>query len=85
MKILLILPIRFYQYAISPMMAPRCRFFPTCSAYAEEAIRQHGAGRGLYLATKRLLRCHPFAEGGYDPVPETFSLRTLKAESSEAS
>lgn len=75
MKILLILPIRFYQVAISPLMAPHCRFHPSCSAYAEEAIARFGPTRGLYLATHRLLRCHPWAEGGLDPVPEQFSLR----------
>lgn len=85
MKILLIIPIRFYRYAISPLMAPHCRFYPTCSAYAEEAIRRFGAMRGGYLAAKRIMRCHPLAEGGLDPVPETFSFRSAKVESSEAS
>jgi putative membrane protein insertion efficiency factor len=75
MKVLLILPIRFYQVAISPLMAPHCRFYPTCSAYAVEAITRFGALKGAYLATHRLMRCHPWAEGGLDPVPETFSLR----------
>lgn len=79
MKILLILPIRFYRYAISPLMAPHCRFYPTCSAYAEEAIRRHGAWQGGVLAAKRLLRCHPGTPGGYDPVPETYSWRTPAA------
>ncbi|MDX1799612.1 MAG: membrane protein insertion efficiency factor YidD [Marinobacter sp.] len=69
MRALLIMPIRVYQYAISPMMASHCRHYPTCSAYAVEAIERHGAIKGLYLATARLLRCHPWAEGGYDPVP----------------
>lgn len=84
MKILLILPIRFYRTAISPMMAPHCRFHPSCSAYAEEAISRHGMARGIYLATHRILRCHPWAEGGLDPVPEQFSLRA-GARSSKAS
>lgn len=75
MKILLILPIRFYQVAISPLMAPHCRFHPTCSAYALDAIQRFGAVRGGYLAAHRLLRCHPWAEGGLDPVPTEFSLR----------
>lgn len=75
MKILFILPIRFYRIAISPMMAPHCRFYPSCSAYAEEAIRRHGAMKGMAMAVHRLLRCHPWAEGGLDPVPEKFSLR----------
>lgn len=75
MKILLILPIRFYQVAISPLMAPHCRFHPTCSAYAIEAISRFGALKGAYLASYRLMRCHPWAEGGLDPVPQEFSLR----------
>lgn len=75
MKVLLILPIRFYQLAISPLMAPHCRFYPTCSQYAVEAISRFGAVKGGYLAASRLMRCHPWAEGGLDPVPETFSLR----------
>jgi len=71
MRQLLLLPIRFYQYAISPMMASHCRHYPTCSQYALEAIQHHGPLKGGYLATARLLRCHPWAEGGYDPVPGT--------------
>ncbi|MEE3116963.1 MAG: membrane protein insertion efficiency factor YidD [Pseudomonadota bacterium] len=71
MRTLLLLPIRFYQYAISPLMASHCRHYPTCSQYAVEAISHHGAAKGLYLASRRLLRCHPWAEGGYDPVPGT--------------
>ncbi|TGN39476.1 membrane protein insertion efficiency factor YidD [Marinobacter confluentis] len=71
MRKLLLLPIRFYQYAISPMMASHCRHYPTCSQYAVEAISHHGARKGLFLTIKRLLRCHPWAEGGYDPVPGT--------------
>lgn len=71
MRQLVLLPIRFYQYAISPMMASHCRHYPTCSQYAVEAIQQHGALKGSYLAGARLLRCHPWAEGGYDPVPGT--------------
>lgn len=67
---LLLLPIRFYRYAISPLMAPHCRFHPSCSCYAEEALRRHGALAGLWLAGRRLLRCHPWAAGGLDPVPE---------------
>ncbi|WP_166268636.1 membrane protein insertion efficiency factor YidD [Marinobacter caseinilyticus] len=65
----LLLPIRCYQYAISPLMASHCRHYPTCSAYAIDAIETHGAVYGLILAIKRLLRCHPWSEGGYDPVP----------------
>ncbi len=84
MKILLILPLRFYRTAISPLMAPHCRFYPSCSAYAEEAITRFGIARGLYLAGHRILRCHPLAEGGADPVPQEFSLRP-RARSSKAS
>lgn len=61
--------IRAYRYVISPMLGPTCRFYPSCSCYAEDALQQHGALRGSYLAVRRLLRCHPWHEGGYDPVP----------------
>jgi len=70
MKRLFIGLIRAYQYAISPFMASRCIHYPTCSSYAVEAIELHGWLRGSGLAIRRLLRCHPFAKGGYDPVPE---------------
>ena len=66
---LLILPIRFYQHAISPHFPAACRFTPTCSQYAVEAIRRHGPLRGLLLALRRILRCHPWGGCGYDPVP----------------
>ena len=66
---LLILPIRFYQGAISPMLPPSCRFTPTCSQYAVEAIRRHGPAKGGWLALRRILRCHPWGGSGYDPVP----------------
>ena len=69
MKKLLILPIRFYQRYVSPMLPPACRFTPTCSHYAIEAIQKHGALKGLWLALRRLLRCHPWGGSGYDPVP----------------
>ena len=70
MKRLLLRMIRFYQRAISPHRPPCCRFRPTCSAYAYEAIQKHGVLRGCLLAAKRLLRCHPFYKGDfYDPVP----------------
>lgn len=65
----LLAPIRLYQRFVSPYLAPSCRYEPTCSSYALEAIAQHGAARGAYLAVRRLLRCHPFHAGGYDPVP----------------
>lgn len=67
-KILLI-PIYFYKYSISPMLPPSCRYTPTCSEYAIEAIKKHGPLKGIWLATKRLARCHPWGGKGYDPVP----------------
>jgi putative membrane protein insertion efficiency factor len=62
--------IRFYSRAISPALPPRCRFYPTCSAYAAEAIERHGAVRGTWLAVRRLAKCAPWHPGGVDPVPE---------------
>lgn len=61
--------IRAYQYFISPLLPPSCRFMPTCSAYALEAIAVHGPLAGSWLAARRLCRCHPWSEGGFDPVP----------------
>lgn len=61
--------VHFYRYVISPMLAPRCRFYPTCSQYALEAIQLHGAFKGSWLAIKRVMRCNPLSEGGEDPVP----------------
>ncbi|MDI6711693.1 MAG: membrane protein insertion efficiency factor YidD [Anaerosomatales bacterium] len=61
--------IRAYQKIVSPLLPPSCRFYPTCSSYAIEALERHGLVKGAALATKRVLRCHPFNPGGYDPVP----------------
>lgn len=69
MKRLLLLLLRGYAYCISPFTAPRCRFFPSCSEYAEQALREHGIARGGWLAIRRVGRCHPFHPGGHDPVP----------------
>lgn len=70
--VLLLLPIEFYRKCISPLLPPSCRYTPSCSAYAVEAIKIHGPLKGLYLACRRVLRCHPWGGCGYDPVPEKF-------------
>jgi putative membrane protein insertion efficiency factor len=59
----------FYKRFVSPLLPPACRFYPTCSEYAAEAVRRHGVGKGLTMAAGRLLRCHPWHRGGFDPVP----------------
>jgi putative membrane protein insertion efficiency factor len=69
MRQALILVVRGYQLWISPLLPPACRYYPTCSAYAIEALEKHGAITGSWLALKRIARCHPFHVGGYDPVP----------------
>ncbi|MBF0425855.1 MAG: membrane protein insertion efficiency factor YidD [Magnetococcales bacterium] len=69
MRWFLLTLIRGYQLFISPLLPPRCRFYPSCSEYAREAVGRHGALRGVVLATRRLLKCHPFHPGGFDPVP----------------
>lgn len=83
MKVLFILPIQLYQLIISPLIGPHCRFYPNCSAYAVEAISRYGALEGAYLTAKRIIRCHPWAPGGFDPVPDLPSpsakARTRKA------
>lgn len=66
---LLILPIRVYKRCISPLLPLSCRFYPSCSSYAIQAIEIHGPAKGLWLAAKRILRCHPGSAGGFDPVP----------------
>lgn len=70
MRRIVILLIRLYQYLVSPVLGNHCRFYPSCSSYAVDAVRQHGTFKGIYLTIRRLSRCHPWHEGGYDPVPE---------------
>ncbi|MDT8320255.1 MAG: membrane protein insertion efficiency factor YidD [Xanthomonadales bacterium] len=75
--------IRAYQRLLSPFLGNHCRFTPTCSQYAAEAIAGHGAWRGSWLAIKRIGRCHPLCEGGYDPVPDPRMRRTRSTRNSE--
>ncbi len=77
---LLIAPIRFYRYVISPWLGYNCRFTPTCSAYAIEAIETRGAACGSWLTVRRILRCHPWCKGGHDPVPTTPCFRRHRTE-----
>jgi putative membrane protein insertion efficiency factor len=67
--------VRAYRLLLSPLLGPRCRFFPTCSEYCLEALATHGAGRGCWLTLRRLARCHPWGEAGLDPVPPTTARR----------
>jgi putative membrane protein insertion efficiency factor len=76
MRKLAIVPIQFYRYAISPLMANHCRVFTSCSCYALEAIEIHGLLRGSWLTVRRLGRCHPWNAGGFDPVPDAPSPRS---------
>ena len=69
MRRLLTFVIKLYKLVVSPLLPPACRFLPTCSDYAMEAIEKHGAAKGSYMALRRVLRCHPLCEGGFDPVP----------------
>lgn len=66
---LLVFLVRGYQLCVSPLLGPRCRFYPTCSQYAVESFQMHGAVKGMWLALRRVLRCHPAQAGGHDPVP----------------
>ena len=70
MRFLLISVLRLYKYFISPLLGSNCRFYPSCSSYSIEALERHGALIGCYITLKRLLKCHPFHQGGIDPVPE---------------
>lgn len=70
MKTILISIIKAYQKIISPLTPPSCRFYPTCSHYGVEALQKHGALKGAWLTIRRILKCHPFHEGGFDPVPD---------------
>lgn len=70
MRAILSFGIRVYRVALSPLLGSNCRFYPSCSQYADEVIAHYGALKGGYLALRRLLRCHPFHDGGYDPVPK---------------
>ena len=69
MRAALLTVLRGYQYAIRPLLGANCRFYPSCSDYAREAIDRHGAAKGCWMAMRRVLRCHPYHPGGYDPVP----------------
>ena len=70
MEELILLLLRAYRVAISPLIGPRCRYYPSCSQYAQVAVERHGAARGSWLAVRRIARCHPWHPGGFDPVPE---------------
>jgi len=79
----LIALVRFYQLAVSPWMPAACRYTPTCSAYAIDALREHGPMRGSWLAARRLARCHPWGGFGYDPVPARTAERAAKSRPGE--
>jgi len=75
---LILIVIKFYQTLLSPFLPPVCRFYPTCSEYAYQAVCKHGFLIGLYLSLKRISKCHPFNPGGFDPVPDTLSFKKNK-------
>ena len=70
MKQLFLWLIKGYRFLLSPLLGSNCRFYPTCSEYSQQAIEKHGALKGGYLSLRRIVKCHPYHEGGYDPVPE---------------
>lgn len=76
---ILLLLLKFYQYFISPLLGNNCRFYPTCSEYAKDSITSHGNIKGLWLAVKRIIKCQPLCDGGYDPVP--ISIKNSKISS----
>ena len=78
MRQALIALIKLYRYAISPYLAPSCRYTPSCSSYAIEAVERFGIFRGSWMAVRRISRCHPWHEGGYDPVPDSNDTITTK-------
>lgn len=84
MRALLLFLIRFYRLAISPAIGPACRFEPTCSVYAGHAIEAHGLVRGVWLAIRRVARCHPFSRSGFDPVPGPAGVKPPSHEAPEA-
>jgi hypothetical protein len=81
---LLILPVRAYRYFISPLLGNHCRYTPSCSEYALEALQRHGALQGSWLSARRLSRCHPWHAGGYDPIPEAGPGSSTKSRSAHA-
>lgn len=80
LKSIFILPIRLYQYLISPLLGPKCRFTPTCSHYMAESIMEWGVLKGMYLGTKRILKCHPWGPSGHDPVPKKIDKNANQTE-----
>ena len=84
MKAVLLFLIKAYQTVLSPMLGPRCRFYPSCSCYAQEAIVRFGASKGTILTLKRICKCHPFHPGGLDPVPAVLGGQTIKPDKSSS-
>jgi len=69
LRSIVVLPIKFYRMVISPMLGPKCKYYPSCSLYTIEAIERYGIFKGIWMGMKRIVRCNPFSKGGYDPVP----------------